>query len=57
MLAAAHEADLAAAAEAGLATAFIARPLEHGPNARSVPSEGVWDLAGTSITEIAELLA
>jgi 2-haloacid dehalogenase len=58
MLAAAHEADLASAREAGLATAFIARPLEHGPKAvgRSAPRED-WDLAGMSITEIAELLA
>jgi 2-haloacid dehalogenase len=36
MLAAAHPADLAAARDAGLATAFIARPLEHGPAARAV---------------------
>jgi 2-haloacid dehalogenase len=58
MLAAAHDGDLAAAREAGLATAFIARPLEHGPDAvgPSVPG-GDWDLAGTSITEIAGLLA
>ena len=48
----------ASAREAGLATAFIARPLEHGPGAvgRSVPG-GDWDLAGTSITEIADRLA
>jgi len=58
MLAAAHESDLAAARTAGLATAFIARPLEHGPDAvgPTVP-EGDWDLAGTSITEIADRLA
>jgi len=58
MLAAAHEADLAAAREAGLATAFIARPFERGPDAvgPTVPS-GDWDLAGTSITEIADRLA
>ena len=57
MLAAAHDGDLASAREAGLATAFIARPLEHGPDAvgPSVPG-GDWDLAGTSITEIADLL-
>jgi 2-haloacid dehalogenase len=58
MLAAAHEADLAAAREAGLATAFIARPFERGPDAvgPTVPS-GDWDLAGTSITEIADRLS
>jgi 2-haloacid dehalogenase len=58
MLAAAHDGDLASARESGLATAFIARPREHGPDAvgPSVPG-GDWDLAGTSITEIADLLA
>jgi 2-haloacid dehalogenase len=57
MLAAAHNADLAAAREAGLATAFIERPLEHGPGvaeARMATAE--WDLAGASITEIGSLL-
>jgi 2-haloacid dehalogenase len=57
MLAAAHEADLAAARQVGLATAFIARPLERGPG---VAGAGVatadWDLAGASITEIADHL-
>jgi 2-haloacid dehalogenase len=54
MLAAAHENDLAAAREAGLATAYIARPLEHGPAAAPTGTAAAdWDLAGTSITEIA----
>jgi 2-haloacid dehalogenase len=56
MLAAAHESDLAAAREAGLATAFIARPLEFGPGGAADTGAGDWDLAGASITEIAELL-
>jgi 2-haloacid dehalogenase len=57
MLAAAHEADLAAARAAGLATAFIARPLEHGPaGANGGSSTTDWDLAGATITEIAGLL-
>jgi 2-haloacid dehalogenase len=57
MLAAAHEADLAAARGAGLATAFIARPLEHGPGrAGSLAATADWDLAGASITEIADHL-
>jgi 2-haloacid dehalogenase len=57
MLAAAHASDLAAARAAGLATAFIARPLERGPNAvgPAAPEED-WDLAGTSIMEIASRL-
>jgi 2-haloacid dehalogenase len=59
MLAAAHEADLAAARTAGLATAFIARPLEHGPGmagAGAGAATADWDLAGASITEIADRL-
>ena len=58
MLAAAHPADLAAARQAGLATAFIARPLEHGPGASPGAEGGTadWDLAGGSITEIADRL-
>ena len=57
MLAAAHEGDLAAAREAGLATAFIARPLEHGPSgANGERAAGAWDLDGTTITEIASQL-
>ena len=57
MLAAAHEADLAAAREAGLATAFISRPWERGPG---ISGAGVatksWDLSVSSITELADLL-
>jgi 2-haloacid dehalogenase len=55
MLAAAHPGDLAAARGAGLATAFVARPAEHGPPAaaEAVTATGDWDLAGSSITEIA----
>jgi 2-haloacid dehalogenase len=54
MLAAAHESDLAAARKVGLATAFIARPLEHGPGvAQARAATADWDVAGASITEIA----
>ena len=56
MLAAAHPADLAAARGVGLATAFIARPLEHGPAAEAVTATAGWDLTGASITEIASRL-
>ena len=35
MMVAAHNADLAAAAECGLRTAFVPRPREHGPGQRS----------------------
>jgi 2-haloacid dehalogenase len=54
MLVAAHNEDLAAARRSGLATAFVARPAEHGPNrARDVAPSDDWDLAAGSITELA----
>jgi 2-haloacid dehalogenase len=56
MLAAAHEGDLAAARKTGLATAFIARPLEHGPGSGAVAATSDWDLVGASIPEIADSL-
>lgn len=54
MLAAAHNKDLAAARKVGLATAFIARPAEHGP-AQSVDlePEDDWDFSVSSITDLA----
>lgn len=54
MLAAAHNTDLHAARETGLATAFIARPTEHGPGqVADLAPEGDWDLVAASITELA----
>lgn len=54
MLVAAHNGDLAAARSAGLATAFVARPAEHGPGrGGDVAAADEWDLAGESITELA----
>lgn len=54
MLAAAHNDDLAAARDAGLATAFVARPGEHGPHqARDLTPSADWDLAAASITGLA----
>jgi 2-haloacid dehalogenase len=57
MLVAAHNSDLRAAQAAGLATAFVARPIENGPGqvADLVP-EGDWDLVASSIPELADLL-
>ena len=56
MMVAAHSSDLAAAAAAGLRTAFIARPDEHGPGiGETVPSVPV-DCAAQSLTELADLL-
>ncbi|APX01147.1 haloacid dehalogenase type II [Arthrobacter sp. QXT-31] len=57
MLAAAHNSDLQAAREAGLATAFIARPTEYGPGqAADLAPEGNWDLSASGIPELADLL-
>ena len=57
MLAAAHEADLAAARKAGLAAAFISRPLEQGPGILGADvAANPWDLSVSSITELAALM-
>lgn len=54
MLAAAHNGDLSHARSAGLATAFIARPAEHGPGQTTdLAADDEWDLSVTSITELA----
>ena len=56
MMVAAHSSDLAAAAAAGLRTAFIARPNENGPgrgeNAASVPV----DISAANLLDLAERL-
>jgi len=57
MLAAAHNNDLQAARESGLATAFVGRPTEHGPGqVADLASEGDWDLVTSSIIELADRL-
>jgi 2-haloacid dehalogenase len=57
MLAAAHNSDLDGARTAGLATAFIARPAEHGPRqASDLTASDDWDLTATSITDLARQL-
>jgi 2-haloacid dehalogenase len=57
MLAAAHNTDLRAAREAGLATAFIARPTEYGPGqVADLTPESDWDLTASSIIELAHRL-
>lgn len=56
MMVAAHSSDLAAAAAAGLRTAFIARPDEHGPGrGESEPGVPV-DLAAPSLLALADRL-
>jgi 2-haloacid dehalogenase len=57
MLAAAHNADLAGARAAGLATAFISRPAEHGPGKGDTATPAAdWDVVATSITGLAARL-
>jgi 2-haloacid dehalogenase len=53
MLVAAHNADLRAAQQAGLATAFVARPDEHGAGRGETVPDGTWDASGASLTELA----
>lgn len=56
MMVAAHSSDLAGAAAAGLRTAFIARPDEHGPGrGESTPGVPV-DIAVNSVVELAHAL-
>lgn len=53
MLAAAHNYDLQAAREAGLATAFILRPTEHGPNQTSdLEAASDWDVVAQDIVQL-----
>lgn len=57
MLVAAHNDDLAAARRVGFATAFVARPTEHGPGQASdlAPAEA-WDVVAASFTGLADAL-
>lgn len=54
MLAAAHNQDLEAAQQTGLATAFITRSTEHGPSQKldRFPT-GDWDITSDSIMDLA----
>jgi 2-haloacid dehalogenase len=57
MLVAAHNGDLAAAAAVGLATAFVARPHEHGPHQKAdVKAERDWDVVVDSFTGLASAM-
>lgn len=55
MMCAAHNYDLAAAWACGLQTAFIPRPLEHGPDQTTdlAPSEQ-WDVIASDLVDLAE---
>lgn len=57
MMVAAHERDLQAAHELGLRTAFIHRPLEHGPGkAAPLPPVGKYDFVARDFLDLAEQL-
>ena len=58
MLVAAHNSDLRAAGEAGLATAFVRRATEHGPGQSTdlTPADD-WDVSVEDFTELADALA
>ena len=54
---AAHNDDLAAARAAGLRTAFVARPTEHGPDqATDLGPEADWDIVATDFEALAALV-
>ncbi len=56
LMVAAHSSDLAAAASAGLRTAFVARPDEKGPGKGEVTASTPVDLSVNSILELASVL-
>ena len=56
LMVAAHSSDLEAAAAAGLRTAFIARPDEHGPGLGEQRASVAVDLSARSLTGLADSL-
>jgi 2-haloacid dehalogenase len=55
MLVAAHNGDLAAAQQNGLRTAFVPRPLEHGPKQQSdLTATGRWDIVAGDFADLAQ---
>lgn len=57
VMVAAHNADLAAAREAGLSTAFFPRPHEHGPGQTiDLTAEAAWDLIAVDLADLATQL-
>jgi 2-haloacid dehalogenase len=57
MLVAAHNGDLAAAAKAGLRTAFVPRPSEYGPHQkRDLKADGDWDVVVDSFVGLAKAM-
>ncbi len=56
MMVAAHSSDLAAAAQAGLRTAFVARPDEYGAGAGERAPQTAVDVAAASLLDLADQL-
>jgi 2-haloacid dehalogenase len=56
LMVAAHSSDLAAAAAAGLRTAFVARPEEHGPGLGESRATVPVDFSAASLIELADRL-
>jgi 2-haloacid dehalogenase len=57
-LVAAHNGDLAAARKAGLKTAFVLRPTEHGPaQTTDTRAEAEWEAIASSFEDLADRLA
>lgn len=57
MMVAAHQSDLRAAQKVGLRTAFVMRPLEHGPNATAdLTADESFDLVATDMVDLARQL-
>jgi 2-haloacid dehalogenase len=57
MMVAAHEHDLQSAQKHGLRTAFVHRPMEHGPGKSApIPPKGSYDIVATSFIDLAEQL-
>lgn len=57
MMVAAHQGDLRAAASVGFRTAFVARPLEHGPNSgRDLSPDTDFDVVAKDFVELAQKL-
>lgn len=58
MMVAAHNGDLRAARSAGLATAFVPRPSEHGPGQTTdLEAEEPWDVVASDFIDLATQLA
>jgi 2-haloacid dehalogenase len=56
MMVAAHPPDLDAAQRAGLKTAYVPRPLEHGAERRGNPGDGHFDIVATDFLDLAAKL-